>query len=216
MENISIAIQKDAISAMPTVTFPGGIRVVDSMDDARVALRELSRSRLVGFDTETRPSFHKGRLHKVALMQLATNDFCFLFRLNRLGLFDGLRDFLENPAIVKVGLSIHDDFNSLRRSGDFDPQGFIELQDYVKRFSISDISLQKIYAIVFGECISKGQRLTNWEAAELTSFQQAYAAIDAWACLRLYEYLRAGRFDPMCSPYIVKSEPETIRPATAG
>ena len=206
MNDYKIAICKEAIQTLPQVHYSGGIMVVDTMDKARVALRELSRARLVGFDTETRPSFRKGQLHKVALMQLATDDFCFLFRLNVLGIFDGLKEFLGNPQITKIGLSIHDDFAVMRRSADINPEGFIELQDYVKRFGIADISLQKIYAIVFGECISKGQRLTNWEAPELTEHQQTYAAIDAWACLRLYRYFESGSFDPSASPYKVPAE----------
>ncbi len=209
MTDIRIAIPKERLAQLPRVEFHGGIKVVDSVDMARVALRELSRHRLVGFDTETRPSFHKGRSHKVALMQLATDDFCYLFRLNKLGLIEPLRKFLENPDIAKIGLSTHDDFTAIRRSDEFEPAGFIELQDYVKRFGISDISLQKIYAIVFSETISKNQRLTNWEAPELTEHQQAYAAIDAWACLRLYKYLSEGCFDPSQSPYIVTPDSES-------
>lgn len=200
----TIAISKDTVSGMPLVSFDGGITVVDTPAMARVALRELSRARVVGFDTETRPSFHRGRLHNVALMQLSTDDHCFLFRLNILGISDGLRRFLENPEIIKIGLSVHDDFSVMRRvSPELDPQGFIDLQEYVKYFNISDISLQKIYAIIFGERISKTQRLTNWEAERLTDAQQTYAAIDAWACLKLYRRLRSGAFDPDGSPYIV-------------
>lgn len=206
MDNLRLAISKEAVSRLPIVHYLGGIMVVDTKDKARVALRELSRAKVVGFDTETRPSFRKGRVHKVALMQLATDGFCFLFRLNVLGIFDGLKAFLENPAITKIGLSVHDDFSVMRRSCEIDPEGFIELQDYVKRYSIADTSLQKIYAIVFGECISKGQRLTNWEAAELTEHQQHYAAVDAWACLRLYRHLGSGAFDPASSPYRAEEE----------
>lgn len=200
----TIAISKETVSQLPVVTFGGGITVVDTCEKARMALRELTRARIVGFDTETKPSFHKGRAHKVALLQLSTENHCYLFRLNILGLSEGVRAFLEDPSVVKVGLSVHDDFNSLRRlSPDLDPQGFVELQDYVKYFNINDISLQKIYAIVFGQRISKNQRLTNWEAPRLTEPQQSYAATDAWACLELYNHLRAGRFDPDSSPYIV-------------
>ena len=205
--SLSIAIQKDVLHTLPPLEYQGGISVVDTVEQARVALRELRRHRLIGFDTETRPSFRKGHTHKVALMQLATDDFCFLFRLNKLGVFDALKDFLEDGAITKVGLSVHDDFNVLRRScPDLDPKGFIELQSYVKGFGITDISLQKIYAIVFGQYISKNQRLTNWEAAELTSHQQCYAATDAWACLKIYRHLQAGKFDPEQSPYRVVPE----------
>ncbi len=208
MQNINIAISKDIISQLPPVQYNGGIQVVDTIDKARIALRELSRARIVGFDTETRPSFRKGHLHKVALMQLSTDDFCFLFRLNKLGMFAQLVDFLQNPAVKKIGLSVHDDFSVLGRSGEIAPEGFVELQSFVKQYCIADTSLQKIYAIIFGECISKGQRLTNWEAEELTPQQQRYAAIDAWACLRIYRHLCEGLFNPAESPYIV-AEPTT-------
>lgn len=203
-ETQTIAISKAAVAEMPTVAFSGGITVVDTPSKARVALRELTRAGIVGFDTETRPSFQRGRLHKVALMQLSTDEHCFLFRLNKLGISVGLRQFLENPEIIKIGLSVHDDFSVMRRLvEDLDPQGFVDLQDYVKFFCINDISLQKIFAIVFGQKISKAQRLTNWEADPLTEPQQIYAATDAWACLKLYRYLRGGHFDPNRSPYIV-------------
>lgn len=206
-ETQTIAISKETVAEMPVVEYPGGtstITVVDTPAMARVALRELRRARIVGFDTETRPSFTRGKVHKVALMQLSTDSHCFLFRLNKLGISEGMRQFLEDPEIIKIGLSVHDDFSVMRRiCPDLDPQGFIDLQEYVKYFHINDISLQKIYAIVFQEKISKNQRLTNWEAPTLTDQQQIYAALDAWACLRLYRTLRSGEFDPDKSPFVV-------------
>lgn len=200
----TIAISKEVVAEMPVVECPVDITVVDTPEMARVALRELSRSRVVGFDTETRPSFQRGRSFNVALMQLSTDDHCYLFRLNRVGISEHLRRFLEDPEITKIGLSVHDDFAVMRRvSGELLPQGFIDLQDYVKFFHINDISLQKIYAIVYGEKISKAQRLTNWEAEQLSVPQQKYAAIDAWACLRLYRTFRNGEFHPDESPYVI-------------
>ncbi|MDE5930360.1 MAG: 3'-5' exonuclease domain-containing protein 2 [Muribaculaceae bacterium] len=199
---INISIPKQILPSLPQARFPGQITVIDSLDQARQALRYLRRAAIVGFDTETRPSFRKGNPHKVALLQLSTDERCFLFRLNRMGVSRALCNFLQDPAVMKVGLSVHDDFNVLRRSvPELKPQGFIELQAYVKRYGIVDISLQKIYAIVFGEYMPKNQRLTNWEADQLTPHQQAYAAMDAWACLRIYTYLNSGRFIPMESPY---------------
>ncbi|MDE6334182.1 MAG: hypothetical protein K2L77_05995 [Muribaculaceae bacterium] len=200
----TIGISKETVAEMPVVDYPGQITLVDTPEMARIALRELTRARVVGFDTETRPSFHRGRVHNVALMQLSTDDHCYLFRLNIIGISGPLRKFLEDPEIIKIGLSVHDDFSVMRRMvDDLDPQGFIDLQEYVKFFHINDISLQKIYAIVFREKISKNQRLTNWEAPELTEQQQRYAAIDAWACLRLYRTFRSGNFHPDESPFIV-------------
>lgn len=196
-----ISIPKDVLATLPVVSYPGKITLVDSAAVAHSALRVLAREKVVGFDTETRPSFQKGRVHKVALMQISTAERCFLFRLNKIGICAELKAFLENPEITKVGLSVHDDFNVLRRSEAIDPQGFVDLQHMVKDYDITDISLQKIYAILFGERISKTQRLTNWEAETLSDAQQAYAALDAWACLKIYDYLRTGSFDKQGSPY---------------
>lgn len=210
--NYIISINKEDIAAMPAVSYPGAITLVDSAALAHQALRALSKENVVGFDTETRPSFKKGRVHNAALMQISTHDRCFLFRLNKIGICAELKAFLENPDILKIGLSIHDDFNVLRRTTPLEPRGFIDLQQLVRKYDITDISLQKIYAIVFGERISKAQRLTNWEADTLTPSQQAYASLDAWACLRLYDYFEAGSFDPKTSPYRHLSEPTDSRP----
>ena len=192
---------------MPTMTYPGAITVVDSAAVAHQAIRVLKKERMVGFDTETRPSFKKGRVHNAALMQISTENRCFLFRLNKIGICAELKEFLENPDVLKIGLSVHDDFNVLRRTTPLEPQGFVDLQHLVRKYDITDISLQKIYAIVFGERISKSQRLTNWEADTLSPAQQAYASLDAWACLNLYKYFESGSFDPVSSPYRHIAEP---------
>ncbi|MDE6073005.1 MAG: 3'-5' exonuclease domain-containing protein 2 [Muribaculaceae bacterium] len=198
-----LSITKEQIAQLPVISYTGRTIVINTMSDARAAMTYLNKQPIVGFDTETRPSFKKGQLHKVSLMQLSTDDECFLFRLNHLGLFDGMKEFLSNESIIKVGLSIKDDFHSLNRLSEIEPAGFIELQTHVKDFQIADNSLQKIFAIIFNERISKSQRLTNWEADILTDAQQAYAALDAWACLKIYNHLQSGLFDPESSPYIV-------------
>lgn len=212
---LTIAISKEQVAAMPVVEYPGGIgavTVVDTASKAKMALRALNKCTHIGFDTETRPTFQKGgHMNKVALLQLSTDDHCFLFRLNKPGIFEMVRPLLENPDIIKVGLSVHDDYNALRRRGEIDPAGFLDLQDYTHSFHIADMSLQKVYAIIFGGKISKAQRLTNWEADTLTPAQQIYASIDAWACLRLYWHLRGGNFHPADSPYVQVS-PEPAAP----
>lgn len=116
----------------------------------------MKDQRIVGVDTETRPSFKRGTTHKVALLQISTQDTCFLFRLNRIGMPDSLQEFLMSDTL-KIGLSLKDDFNSLRKREDVHPDrgNWIELQDYVGRFGIADRSLQKIFANLFGQKISK-------------------------------------------------------------
>ncbi len=205
-KDIRLSIPKEAVAELPVVEFKGEICVIDRAEAVDEAVNHLMQEKILGFDTETRPSFTKGRTHKVALMQVSTDKRAYLFRLNKIGMPDSLISLIERPDILKVGLSIKDDFMVMHRSNEFEPQGFLDLQDYVKGFGIDDLSLQKVYAIVFNQRISKSQRLSNWEAATLTAGQQAYAAIDAWACQRLYRHLEAGLFIPEKCPWH-KKEP---------
>lgn len=192
MKQIRTTIDKAEIADLPKVQFPGRIFVIYTQSDAEKAVAYLRDQPIVGVDTETRPSFRRGSMHKVALLQVSTRDTCFLFRLNRLEMPAVLEEFLAGSTL-KVGLSLKDDFNSLRRRKDVHPdQGnWLELQNYVARFGIEDKSLQKIYANLFGQKISKSQRLSNWEADTLTEGQMLYAATDAWACVQIYDCLTA-------------------------
>ena len=190
MKQIKSTITKAEIAQMPIVQFPGRIFVIYTETDAEKAVAYLKSQQIVGVDTETRPSFKRGRSHKVALLQIATTDTCFLFRLNQIGMPFFLQDFLMG-ATLKIGLSLKDDFMMLRRRKDVHAEegNWIELQDYVGRFGIEDRSLQKIFANLFGKKISKAQRLSNWEAESLTESQINYAATDAWACVEIYNCL---------------------------
>lgn len=205
---MKISISKDEIADMPVVTFPGNIYVVDSMAKMNMAVTALRKEQVVGFDSETRPSFQRGQTHKVALLQISSQNDCFLFRVNKIGIPDKLKSFLEDESIQKIGLSLNDDFHVMHKICDFTPGGFIDLQKMVKEYFIDDMSLQKIYAILFEKKISKAQRLSNWEAKTLTAAQERYAAIDAIACLEIYNYLCAGYFVPEQSPYIVDEDVE--------
>ena len=158
-------ITKEEIAKLTVEEFKGRIITILSKEEADKAVEYLLRFPIVGFDTETRPSFKKGQRYKISLMQISTDDTCFLFRLNHIGIPESLEKFLKSSSTLKIGLS------------------------YVGQFGIEDASLQKIYAILFQKKISKGQRLTNWEADVLTDSQKKYAALDAWACLRIYNLL---------------------------
>lgn len=174
---------------MPKAVFSGRIHVVHTEAETDKAVKYLNSHSVVGIDSETRPSFTKGKSHKVALLQVASEECCFLFRLNHTGLTPSLVNLLEDPSVVKVGLSLRDDFTMLRKRAVFEQQSCIDLQDYVGAFGIQDRSLQKIYAILFGEKISKSQRLSNWESDVLSDAQKLYAATDAWSCLHIYNLL---------------------------
>ena len=182
---------KTKIGNLPRILFPGRIIVILTADEAQKAVDYLMTQPILGFDTETRPIFVKGRHNKVALLQVSTYDTCFLFRLNRFGLTPAVKRLLETDQMPKIGLSWHDDIMSLHKRGEFQPRGFLDLQDHMKELGIQDMSLAKLYANLFGQRISKREQLSNWEADVLTDKQQLYAATDAWACIQLYEeYLR--------------------------
>ena len=187
MKKIYDKFDKSIINSLPLVTFPGKIIVVLNEYEAERAVEYLLSCDVLGVDTETRPAFRKGNNHKVALLQVATRKECFLFRLNHLGLPKSLLRLLSNKQVPMVGLSWHDDLMSLHRREQFEPGWFIDIQDIIGNLGIVDKSLQKLYANLFGEKISKRQRLTNWEADVLTERQKEYAAIDAWACIKLYD-----------------------------
>ena len=191
---------------MPKVLFPGRIFVVYTESDAEKAVAYLKDQRIVGVDTETKETITRGTTHKVALLQISTQDTCFLFRLNRIGMPDSLQEFLMSDTL-KIGLSLKDDFNSLRKRQDMHPDrgNWIELQEYVGKFGIEDRSLQKIYANLFGEKISKNQRLSNWEADVLSEGQKLYAATDAWACVEIYNCL--SELESKGNYEIIQNEP---------
>ncbi|MDY3070550.1 MAG: 3'-5' exonuclease [Parabacteroides sp.] len=182
-------ITKEEISTLPVEEFAGRIIVIHTKADADKAVEYLMKYNLVGFDTETRPSFKKGQYYKVSLIQISTDDTCFLFRLNYIGFPESLKQFVSSSEVTKIGLSLRDDFGALRKRSSVEPVNFIDLQSIVGSYGIDAASLQKIYAILFKKKISKGQRLSNWEADVLTEPQKKYAALDAWACLTIYKHL---------------------------
>lgn len=178
---------KEAIHELPQVLFTGRIIVITSEKKAEKAVDFLLKQSILGVDTETRPVFRKGQSYKVSLLQVATHDTCFLFRLNILGITPSIKRLLENTETKMIGLSWHDDLLALHKRSDFKKGNFIDLQDIVGDLGIKDLSLQKLYANIFRQKISKRQRLTNWNNETLSEKQKQYAATDAWACIQLYE-----------------------------
>lgn len=177
---------KHKINGLPRVTFPGRIITIFTEGEAERGVEYLLKQKVLGIDTETRPSFRKGMHNKVALLQVSTIDTCFLFRLNVIGLTPSLVRLLEDTTVPKIGLSLKDDLMMLGYRHEFTPGYFYDLQHHVKEIGIEDLALQKLYANIFGQKMSKAQRLTNWEATTLTNAQKVYAATDAWSCIMLY------------------------------
>ena len=188
MKTIFDKYDKEAINGLERALFQGRIEVVQSLYEAERAVKYLLSQPILGFDTETKPQFQRGHTSLVALLQVSSKDVCFLFRLNVLGLPDCIKRLLSDEGeTLKIGLSWHDDLLQLHKRAAFKAGYFIELQDVAKNFGIADMSLQKLYANLFHQKISKAQRLSNWEASDLKESQALYAATDAWCCINLYE-----------------------------
>lgn len=184
-------IAKELIQFMPVDRFEGQIIVVDTPDQVSEAIAYLRQQKRLGIDTEARPSFTRGVHYPTALVQVASLERCYLFRLTHIGMPKELADIFADNSICKVGLAFKDDINGLRRRRDFTPRNCVDIQSIARKYGILDMGLAKIYAICFGRKISKAQQLTNWENSHLTPEQQLYASTDAWATLRIYEELIA-------------------------
>jgi ribonuclease D len=183
-------ITREEIALLPHHKFTGRIYYIDSVTAINKVLPELKYHSVLGFDTETKPNFKKGKSNQVALLQLSTSSQAFLFRLNKTGLSNKLIDILIDPSITKAGVAIHDDLAGLKKLAPFQPEGFIDLQEYVKQFGIEDNGLKKLAANILGFQISKRQQTSNWEQEILTEAQSEYAATDAWVCYEIFSALQ--------------------------
>ena len=184
-------IDNDTVATLSAARFDGRIVIVDSEEMVEEACEDLERCDIIGFDTETRPSFRAGVSYKVSLLQLSTPTTCYLFRLCRIRLSNRILKLLGSKRTLKVGADVGGDIRSLHALREFKAEGFIDLQNEASRWGIEERSLRKLSAIVLGQRVSKAQRLSNWEAGKLTEQQCDYAATDAWICLKILDGLQS-------------------------
>ena len=185
-------ITNEEINDLKPLQFEGQIHLISSDRQVESAVSELTNHKSIGFDTETKPSFTKNRTNNVALLQLATDNDAFLFRLKTIRNYKSITSILSNPEIQKIGVAVNGDLKDLIKLNKFVPSNFIELQSYVKNFQIENIGLKKLCAIVLNGRISKKQQRSNWEAPELSEAQLIYAATDAWASLQIFKKLNTS------------------------
>ena len=189
INNFIDKISNEQTALLPAIEFRGEIRLVEQERDIADACKLLAQQPLIGFDTETRPSFRPGVTFRVSLLQLSTPTVCYLFRLNRIPLAKPILQLLESKEVLKIGADVAGDLRSLRQIRHFRDGGFVDLQSIAPEWGIEDKSLRKLSAIVLRQRVSKAQRLSNWEAATLTDKQKLYAATDAWVCTAIYDKL---------------------------
>jgi ribonuclease D len=184
-----VSISKAEIMELPLRSFSGKVVIAHSQEQILSAMQEINRCRVVGFDTEARPTFKKGQIRNVSLIQVATDDKVFLLRIKDSGLTDELIDFMENENLIKVGIGLEDDYNLLRRLRTFQPTGFMDLNPRMKEIGAESIGARNLAAMILEIRISKSAQTSNWENEVLTQKQIRYAATDAWICLEIHKKL---------------------------
>ncbi|MBA4301434.1 3'-5' exonuclease [Algoriphagus alkaliphilus] len=199
---IPYSISKEEVNELPLGQFEGDIYLIDHPDQVEEAVDFLEDQHLIGFDTETKPSFKKGQFNHVSLLQLSTSEQAFLFRLNKIGFPGSLRNLMEKENLVKIGAAVNDDLKGLGKLTDsFYPQSFFDLNDELKKVGFHNVGVRNLSGMVLKIRISKSEQVSNWESEILTERQQRYAATDAWACLKIFNVLREeGFLDELFNP----------------
>ncbi|WP_017733421.1 3'-5' exonuclease [Nafulsella turpanensis] len=182
-------ITKDQVNNLPLQRYEGKVVVVNTAGQLASALEELQNAAVIGFDTESKPTFYKGQYNPVAMIQMAIPGKVFLIRISLTGFTQGLRDIFSNKKIVKAGISIRDDIKDLQRLAAFTPQNVVDLNDVASEIGVMNIGVRSLAGIFLGIRISKGQQTSNWERETLSDSQITYAATDAWVCLEIYQKL---------------------------
>lgn len=187
-------ISLEELNALPLMAFNGNVVLITDASRLPAVLKEIQKHDVVGFDTETRPSFKRGQTYQVALLQLAIPGKVFLIRIHATGLPEEMVSLFENPDIIKAGVAIHDDIKALQKINKFQPISFIELSTMAKASGLQVESVKKLAGLLLGFRISKSAQTSNWEAPALTDKQLEYAATDAWVCLEIYKHLKRTYF----------------------
>jgi ribonuclease D len=150
------------------------------------AMDDLRHESLAGWDTETRPAFRKGEVHRPSLLQVATARAVYLFQLQKLDLSAAVTELFAAPGLLKAGISVADDLQQLKLQYPIDEKSVLDLGRLAHRHGMKQTGLRNLAGIFLGFRVPKGAKTTNWAARELSAQQINYAATDAWACRVLY------------------------------
>jgi len=171
---------------LPILRYDGPLHVCTTATDLVTAADAIRLERVIGFDTESRPTFRKGPAHPPCLVQVATATAVYLFQLNRLNCTTVLTEIFENPQIRKVGIAIGRDLSELQKLFPFQSTGVLDLGDVAKKNGLEQTGIRNLAGLFLHRRITKGAQTSNWAAPELSPKQLTYAATDAWICRELY------------------------------
>ena len=180
-------LSKNEINSLPQIKFNGDVEVLSSNDNVQAAVNYLMNYDLIGFDTETKPTFVKGPLNPPSIMQLACIDKVYIFQLDNESLYKKLFPILSNENITKCGVSVDRDLIELMYLSPFDPLSFVDLGNIARNYDVPHHGLRGLVAMFLKHRISKGAQISDWSKTVLSPSQITYAATDAWISLKLFE-----------------------------
>jgi ribonuclease D len=180
------SIAREDLANLPIRRYEGTVSQVATLQDLEEARADFRQERVVGLDTETRPSFRKGESHLPCLVQAATAQAVYLFQLRRLEVFPALVELLAGPATVKAGVGLAHDLRQLKLVFPFTVANALDLGVVARRRGIGQTGVRNLAGMFLGFRIPKGNRTSNWERLPLSPAQITYAATDAWASRELY------------------------------
>ncbi|BDC98140.1 3'-5' exonuclease [Persicobacter psychrovividus] len=183
-------ISKEEVNELPLTKYEGEIELITDSESLDEALKEIEEYSVIGFDTETKPTFRRGAKNHIALIQIATEEKVYLIRVQETGVTPALEDLLSNPDIHKIGIALTDDIRGMKEIADILPQGYIDLATEVKAMGWKVTGARNLSAIFLKIRISKNQQTSNWEKSEYSPQQIDYAATDAWICLEIYKKIQ--------------------------
>lgn len=193
---VETRVTKEDVNALPLQSYDGPITLVRSATDVDEAVESLRHETVLGFDTESRPSFRKGQNFPPCLLQFAGEERVWLFQLRHLEGMDWIRPIFENPGIRKVGVALHEDLRRLQGMYNFETRGFVELGAITQQLGIVNTGLRSLAAIFLHFRVSKGVQVSNWNRSELSEAQIKYAATDAWVSREIYLKLQEKELCP--------------------
>ena len=180
-------LSKNEINSLPQTQFDGDVEVLSSNDNVQAAVNYLMNYDLIGFDTETKPTFVKGPLNPPSILQLACIDKVYIFQLDNESLYKKLFPILSNENITKCGVSVDRDLIELMYLSPFDPLSFVDLGNIARDNDVPHHGLRGLVAMFLKHRISKGAQISDWSKTVLSQSQITYAATDAWISLKLFE-----------------------------
>ena len=189
-----VKLSKNEINALPLIRYEGDVEILSSKDNLQVAINDLRNYELIGFDTETKPTFVKGPMNPPSIMQLACDDKVYIFQFNNNEIFKQLSPILSNQNITKCGVSVDRDLIELMYLSPFDPLSFVDLGNVAREKEIPHHGLRGLVALFLKHRISKGSQTSDWSKIDLSDSQISYAATDAWVSLELFKIFDKNGF----------------------